>query len=254
MHISKKLSLPLGCWTYASSWIGASWKSPDRLLHNESERFSAVEYTRTGPNTPNSRSEFSTCTDEDIVTSCRLQTSFCRLEENSMAITAWSSWPSWSHGMIWKMTMQAQFCNGFGAQAKPFRMALGALIIKTRMGLTDEELVEHIRENPYLQFFIGLKAFQYSAPFDPSMMVYFRKRLPESVVNDCNERIMLHGLSVIRSAATDQQLWSASWSASRLFSIIVKLEVSLTVLLASAKLISGRLFVARRDATLSLVP
>jgi len=133
-------------------------------------------------------------------------------------------------------------------------MALGALIIKTRMGLTDEELVEHIRENPYLQFFIGLKAFQYSAPFDPSMMVYFRKRLPESVVNDCNERIMLHGLSVIRSAATDQQLWSASWSASRLFSIIVKLEVSLTVLLASAKLISGRLFVARRDATLSLVP
>jgi len=100
--------------------------------------------------------------------------------------------------------MQAQFCNGFGAQAKPFRMALGALIIKTRMGLTDEELVEQIKENPYLQFFIGLEAFQYSAPFDPSMMVYFSKRLPESVVNDCNERIVLHGLRVIRSAAADQ--------------------------------------------------
>jgi len=69
----------------------------------------------------------------------------------------------------------AQFCKGFGAPAKPFRMALGALIIKTRMGLTDEELVEQIKENPYLQFFIGLEAFQYSAPFDPSMMVYFRK-------------------------------------------------------------------------------
>ncbi|MBM5815006.1 MAG: hypothetical protein FJ083_00010 [Cyanobacteria bacterium K_Offshore_surface_m2_239] len=53
------------------------------------------------------------------------------------------------------------------------------------------------------QFFIGLEAFQYSAPFDPSMMVYFRKRLPESVVNDCNERIVLHGLSVIRFAAAD---------------------------------------------------
>jgi hypothetical protein len=43
--------------------------------------------------------------------------------------------------------------------------------------------VEQIKENPYLQFFIGLEAFEYSAPFDPSMMVYFRKRLPVLDVN-----------------------------------------------------------------------
>ena len=43
----------------------------------------------------------------------------------------------------------ALFCKGSGAPAKPFRMALGALIIKARMGLTDEELVEQIKENPY---------------------------------------------------------------------------------------------------------
>ncbi|MBC1262235.1 transposase [Synechococcus sp. BSF8S] len=84
-------------------------------------------------------------------------------------------------------------------------MALGALIIKARMGLTDEELVEQIKENPYLQFLIGLEAFQYSAPFDPSMLVHFRKRLPESVVNDCNERIVRHGQSVIRSSAADDR-------------------------------------------------
>jgi hypothetical protein len=94
----------------------------------------------------------------------------------------------------------SKFCKGFGAPAKPFRMALGALIIKARLGLTDEELVEQIKENPYLQFFIGLEAFQYSAPFDPSMMVYFRKRLPETVVNDCNERIVRHGLTLLPSA------------------------------------------------------
>jgi hypothetical protein len=35
------------------------------------------------------------------------------------------------------------------------------------------------------------------------MMVYFRKRLPESVVNDCNERIVRHGLHVIRSAESE---------------------------------------------------
>lgn len=97
----------------------------------------------------------------------------------------------------------AQFCKGFGAPAKPFQMALGALIIKARLGLTDEELVEQIKENPYLQFFIGLKAFQNSAPFDPSMMVYFRRRLPEAVINDCNERIVRHGLAVIQSEAAE---------------------------------------------------
>jgi len=35
------------------------------------------------------------------------------------------------------------------------------------------------------------------------MMVYFRKRLPESVVNDCNDRIVRHGLNVINSSAAN---------------------------------------------------
>jgi len=33
------------------------------------------------------------------------------------------------------------------------------------------------------------------------MMVYFRKRLREAVVNYCNERIMRHSLAVIKSTA-----------------------------------------------------
>ena len=59
------------------------------------------------------------------------------------------------------------------------------------------------QENPDLQFFIGLEGFQYSAPFDPSMMVYFRKRLPKSVVNNCNERIVRHGLNLFRASETE---------------------------------------------------
>jgi hypothetical protein len=34
------------------------------------------------------------------------------------------------------------------------------LIIKASQGLADEELVEQIKDNLYLQFFIGLQAFQ----------------------------------------------------------------------------------------------
>ena len=86
-------------------------------------------------------------------------------------------------------------------------MAFGALIIKANLGLTDEKLVEQIEENPYLKFFIGLEGFQYSAPFDPSIMIYFRKRLPVSVVNDCNERIVRHSLE------SNPSFWHGrSWS------------------------------------------
>jgi len=38
-------------------------------------------------------------------------------------------------------------------------VALGALLIKERLGLTDRETVEAIQENPYLQFFIGYEEF-----------------------------------------------------------------------------------------------
>lgn len=77
----------------------------------------------------------------------------------------------------------------FGRMAKPVRMALGALIIKERCGFPDEELVEQIKENPYLQYFIGLTKFQKKAPFDPSLMVHFRKRFSAKTLQEINEII-----------------------------------------------------------------
>jgi len=38
---------------------------------------------------------------------------------------------------------------------------------------TDEETVEQIRENAYMQFFLGFAGYSSKAPFDPSMMVHF---------------------------------------------------------------------------------
>ena len=42
------------------------------------------------------------------------------------------------------------FSSEMGAPAKSFRMALGALIIKEKLGTSDRETVEQIRENPVL--------------------------------------------------------------------------------------------------------
>ncbi len=46
-----------------------------------------------------------------------------------------------------------------GAPIKSARVALGALLIKEKLGLTDRETVKAIQENPYLQFFIGFEEF-----------------------------------------------------------------------------------------------
>jgi len=68
--------------------------------------------------------------------------------------------------------------------AKPLRIALGALIIKERCGFNDRETVEQITENPYLQYFIGLEKYHIEPPFDPSLMVYFRKRLDQKIMKN----------------------------------------------------------------------
>ena len=82
------------------------------------------------------------------------------------------------------------FSETMGAIAKPFRMALGALIIKEKLGVTDRETVEQIKENPYLQYFIGLSDYSKEAPFEPSMMVYFRKRIDKNLVNQVNKKMV----------------------------------------------------------------
>ncbi len=78
------------------------------------------------------------------------------------------------------------FSETMGAIAKPFRMALGALIIKEKLGTSDRETVEQIQENPYLQYFLGLPAYSNEEPFDPSMMVHFRERIDKDLVNKIN--------------------------------------------------------------------
>jgi hypothetical protein len=76
-----------------------------------------------------------------------------------------------------------------GIAAKPFRMALGALLIKEKLGITDRETVQQIRETPHLQFLIGMQGYRDEDPFDPSLMVHFRKRITAEMLNEINERI-----------------------------------------------------------------
>jgi hypothetical protein len=82
-----------------------------------------------------------------------------------------------------------KFSKETGANAKPFRMALGSLLVQQLLVTSDEETLEQIKENPYLQFFIGLYEYQRVAPFDSSMMTLFRKRIDGAMLNEINEEV-----------------------------------------------------------------
>lgn len=58
----------------------------------------------------------------------------------------------------------SQFSDDEGAEAKSFRVALGALLIQKKLGLTDEETLCQIMESPYLQYFIGFTEYQKKPP------------------------------------------------------------------------------------------
>jgi hypothetical protein len=105
-------------------------------------------------------------------------------------------WVILSDQIPWSHIEQAYgklFPSDDGCPAKSARMAFGALFIKERLGTSDRETVEQIKENPYLQYFIGMIEYNdEQAPFDHSLMTHFRKRFSKEMLSEINEWI-LHG-------------------------------------------------------------
>ena len=103
-------------------------------------------------------------------------------------------WVKMSKLIPWE-TFEEQYAALFpnpreGKPAKSARMAVGALIIKKRYGLSDEDVVEEIRENPYLQYFLGFAEYTSVRPFDPSVMTWFRERITPQMLAEVNDYII----------------------------------------------------------------
>jgi hypothetical protein len=97
---------------------------------------------------------------------------------NGSKLSADNRWVKMAQLIPWS-EFESEYAENFptemGAPAKSFRMALGALIIKEKLGISARETVEQIRENPYLQYFIGQLTYSNELPFDPSLLVHFRR-------------------------------------------------------------------------------
>ncbi len=64
-----------------------------------------------------------------------------------------------------------------GRPGKDARLVIGAVIVKHKLTLSDEETVLQIQENPYLQYFVGFSSYRDEPPFSPSLFVEIRKRM-----------------------------------------------------------------------------
>lgn len=109
-------------------------------------------------------------------------------------LCAENRWVKLSKIMPWDMIEDiyaAKFKNEKPDGRRPVsaRIAFGALHIQASECFTDEKTVENISENPYLQYFLGLREFQAEPLFDSSMMTHFRKRFTAEEIAKINEEL-----------------------------------------------------------------
>jgi IS5 family transposase len=70
------------------------------------------------------------------------------------------------------------------------RIVLGALIIKHKEGLSDQDTIEVIQKNIYMQFFVGLDGFQTEPIFDSSLFVIIRNILGEEAFDELGKYLI----------------------------------------------------------------
>jgi len=77
-----------------------------------------------------------------------------------------------------------------GRPSKDARLVIGAIILKHKKGLPDEEVIPEVQESPYLQYFLGLKEFTHEPIFDPSLFVTLRKRLGTEAFDQFSQKFV----------------------------------------------------------------
>ena len=80
-----------------------------------------------------------------------------------------------------------------GAPAHSARLAIGSFLIQKKLKCTDMELIQQIKENPYLQYVLGAPSFTSSPLIGGATLVDVRKRLGSddgSFLDALNEMII----------------------------------------------------------------
>ena len=94
-----------------------------------------------------------------------------------------------------------------GQSSVPLRLIVGCLLLKHLYNLGDETLAKAWIENPYMQYFCGMRCFEHKFPFDPSDFCHFRKRIGEEGF----EKIFAYSVRLHKKEETGKR---SSWHLS----------------------------------------
>lgn len=78
----------------------------------------------------------------------------------------------------------------YGRPGIEARRIIGALILKHKLVISDEETVLQIQENAYMQYFLGYTSYEAEPVFSPTLFVEIRKRLGNDKFNEMSMAII----------------------------------------------------------------
>ena len=78
----------------------------------------------------------------------------------------------------------------FGAPGIDPRVAVGSLIVKHKLNLSDEETIRTIQENIFIQYFLGLDRYHPEPLFHPAVFVDLRKRMGVANYDNVSQKII----------------------------------------------------------------
>ncbi|BDD07729.1 transposase (plasmid) [Fulvitalea axinellae] len=108
-------------------------------------------------------------------------------------------WVKLANSIPWAelgLVYESKMSTGKGSPCKPARLVIGALIVKHKLNVSDAEAIEQIKENPYLQYFVGLGSFTTEKAFDPSLFTTVRKRLGYGDFNRMSSLLQHEGIRI----------------------------------------------------------
>jgi transposase, IS5 family len=110
-----------------------------------------------------------------------------RLDKNNRWVKLGESIPWDALANIYYRSMSSDM----GAPAIDARIVIGAMIIKHKLKLDDRETIETIRENMYMQYFLGLREYIYEDVFERSLFTTLRYRLGTDKFDAMTRQIIL---------------------------------------------------------------
>lgn len=123
-------------------------------------------------------------------------------------LTRENRWVKLAHNIPWDRLVKYYdnlFTSKEGRPPISGRVILGAVIIKHLHDLTDRETIAQIRENMFMQYFLGYSSFTNEEPFSDTLFPEIRERLSIELLSKINEVIALHCIDMQEARQREQE-------------------------------------------------